>query len=350
MPSTSELTDEVLRTEKYVRHTDGTFVPANPPDLVFAPDSLQEMMAIQHLLQGLRSAIQDYFNTEKVKERNVNYEDLYYAADQIADHLDQNFENPFFELAVKSFEKSQNADRLRLKSAADLTRSYIHDVVARQLSKIPGSLSHLGCLLNALNDQRFIGVDVFTLNHDRLIEETLRREGIAFVDGFATRKGIDSWSRELFKHPSRHYFLKLHGSLDWFDSGPRRSRSVVRLERADRCDGRCKLLIGTFNKMRDYSARPWFDLLYVFRRQLGRIQKVFVSGYSFGDKGVNTCLAEWLDGSQHRRLICLHKQGNACFESARGAIRDRWQQDRWHQMHSRPQYLADSDWATLSGI
>jgi hypothetical protein len=106
-------------------------------------------------------------------------------------------------------------------------------------------------------------------------------------------------------------------------------------------------LVGTFNKIRDYSLRPYFDLQATFRRQMDKVDYLMVSGYSFGDKGVNAVLSEWMDASTHSKLLVLHADGDQLLEQARGAIRYLWEHYGRARMFTYPSHLIDCAWGAL---
>jgi hypothetical protein len=107
------------------------------------------------------------------------------------------------------------------------------------------------------------------------------------------------------------------------------------------------VLVGTFNKIRDYFGTPYFDLHATFRRQLKKIDWLIVSGYSFGDKGVNSVLSEWMRARPQSMLLVLNARGDECVESARGAIRSLWRHYQGKQMFIHPDYLAGCKWREL---
>ena len=53
------------------------------------------------------------------------------------------------------------------------------------------------------------------------------------------------------------------------------------------------LLVGTFNKVSEYSQGIFRELHYRFRRTLHKADQLVVCGYSFGDKGINSEIIEW---------------------------------------------------------
>lgn len=49
-----------------------------------------------------------------------------------------------------------------------------------------------------------------------------------------------------------------------------------------------------------------------------------VCGYSFGDKGINTEIIDWIYDKRGRRLVIIHPDPNGLVANARGAIRKNW--------------------------
>jgi hypothetical protein len=78
--------------------------------------------------------------------------------------------------------------------------NYIADVVAEMLSVAPSQTKHLEIFREATGDQRFEEVNLFRLNHDRLLECFLRSKDVRVVDGFNAENtfGIRTWNPALF--------------------------------------------------------------------------------------------------------------------------------------------------------
>ena len=51
-----------------------------------------------------------------------------------------------------------------------------------------------------------------------------------------------------------------------------------------------------------------------------------VSGYSFGDKGINSQIINWYYAKRGRRLIIIHPNPEKLVKNVRNAIRSKWQQ------------------------
>ena len=92
-------------------------------------------------------------------------------------------------------------------------------------------------------------------------------------------------------------------------------------------DDRPLLLIGTFNKIFDYSRGIFRDLHYRFRSTLGESDQLVVCGYSFGDKGVNAEIIEWYFAKRNRKLLIIDSDCEQLFANARGAIQKHWKDD-----------------------
>jgi len=60
------------------------------------------------------------------------------------------------------------------------------------------------------------------------------------------------------------------------------------------------MLVGGFNKILNYTGGVFADLFCAFRSALYRTTELVISGYGFGDKGVNRAIIEWLHSSLRR--------------------------------------------------
>src|SRR5882724_4063731 len=135
MPSTQDLTGAGLRVEDFTLHADGSFVRAAPQ--VLGDYSWRETQPLlKSLLQTVNDHCKDYFDVEK-KSRVVNYEDLFFAASQLEEHLSEEYENPALEPFTKTVLNSVHPvhGRKELSELADMVCNYIRDVVAIELNR-----------------------------------------------------------------------------------------------------------------------------------------------------------------------------------------------------------------------
>ena len=356
-PSTQCLTKLVLSGKGVKSYDDGTAQRGNC------------------MVRRIHSEVERYFsywnerlaNYEALKGRLANYEDLFYLAGQVYDEVMGEMENP----AVHPFIEKLRADMSPLVEAENAenedpdrtsypnipddfeklfskTCNYISETVSSRLCRKPTSTNHLKIFVEACGIGNVTGIS--TLCHDIHVETHLREEGIALADGFSEKEeeGVRYWDGD-FSSNSKTPFLKLHGSVDWFRFRPDDSSSYwyddrigigdpYHTRRDDRPQtaldgGRPLLLIGTFNKVADYSQGIFLDLHHRFRSTLREADQLVVCGYSFGDKGINTAILEWYYAKRGRRFLIIHPDPCELFSNARAAIRSKWH-DEWKDNNS----------------
>jgi hypothetical protein len=341
LPSTANITERVLSGNGISRHTDSTYFSG--PPLYGIPD--QYVPKVILLLARLKSEIDNYYDAYD-RARATNYEDLYSLASQIHDTELGDFDNP----APRSLIKQILADsenilhgkphdtngRWRLVDLCSEAMNYIRDVVWVELGKKPDNLSHLGFLLDAARDSAFKRKFIFTLNHDTLLETLFTRHSVSFIDGFESPVSqLRKWNPQLYEfgQTTDLLLLKLHGSINWFffEKNNSYTLAIPLTEFWDKhphvlpADGRPEILVGTLNKILEYTNPIYIDLQCAFNRQLNHCQHLIISGYSFGDTGINTRIIQWMYSRPSNRLIIIHPDADSLLERARTAIRNSWQ-------------------------
>lgn len=333
MPSMSEITDVVnsgIRDGRpYKKGTDERYY--NSPAIIdMKPDAFASVLAFIREIQRLCSK---YFR------REVSYEDTAYVVWQINDEQSGNYENPALVPLIRLFHR--RFPGTRLPELAREAQTYIHCVVEDMLSKAPAGLGHVPCLVDACRSGELDNVDVFTLNHDTLLEQEFAAANIGFTDGFELKtESCDYWDTTAFTCGSRKVRLgKLHGSVDWHVYRPDSSNRIRQMiGKAKGCDSwhTCDLsgnlqwpivsesamLIGSFNKILEYTGGVFADLFCTFRSSLRDTRHLVVSGYGFRDKAVNHSIIEWLHSSPDRKLLVAHEDHLTYKQSARIAIRN----------------------------
>ncbi len=160
--------------------------------------------------------------------REPHYEDYYSCLWQIVQDETCEGINPLVQDFVASF-KAECADLLRgfpshlafetasgyaqnpFASLADRAATLIEWVVRHSLAEV-GHPVGLELLSEAARD--FDSVDIFTLNHDTLLERDFRTQGITFSDGFGGEDGDARYFNNIWEEGSVR-MLKLHGSINW---------------------------------------------------------------------------------------------------------------------------------------
>ena len=264
-PSTRAITDLVLSGEGVWRHSDGSYFTdgSHPPD---HKTRLANRMVIR-----LYAEVKRYYLSSA--KRPPNYEDLQYIAGQVYDEETGEMDNP----AVRLF-----SQRLRAEPSQFITRrgidwgetlsetfNYIADIVWRQLCGSAQCTHQLELLARACDSGQVTSIS--TLCHDTHVEKFLVDQGILLADGFSKpENNVRYWNADL-SSSDKLPFLKLHGSVDWFRFRPDNRESFfddrigIPLDgdhhhtKTDdgifqtALDGRPLLLIGTFNKIPEYT-------------------------------------------------------------------------------------------------
>ena len=344
--ATDCVTDIVLRGEGVHRHvrrySDGTYFLSaeSHPGL----GDLEGLERIRCFLAFLKSHADKYFEKRMRGDHVADYEDLYYLVTQLTDAVDE-YENPavsdLLEAADRKFRKPRLPSHSSFPSSDlyDETRRYIKGIVSDLLSDLQPAQNHLRQIVQAATDPSVSKLEIFTLNHDRLIERSLEKAGILFSNGFAQiSEDLRCWDGRKFAGSRRKVRLsKLHGSVDWYPvrfSCGGSSRVCIAtngdVEHAHGPDGgpvvllghdHPEMLIGTFNKMLEYTTGIYADLFCAFRTALWALDRLVISGYSFGDKGVNTSIVEWTREDCKRRVRIIAPDASNYQNTARGAIR-----------------------------
>lgn len=170
-------------------------------------------------------------------------------------------------------------------------------------------------------------LDIFTLNHDTLVEKQLVADGLNDIEsGFEDRTHgeFSVYRSQWWKcaaNPRKHVRLfKLHGSLNWWlfkfpgwakqyaipdgdpDHGKDEQGKPVRP-----FEWKAAFLSGTIVKELRYGLGFWGEQIEAFREHLARHTHLICCGYGFGDTGINLRIDQWmhdrLDGSN--RLVIL---------------------------------------------
>ena len=358
LPSVEKITEQVLSPKEFLRCSNGVYrrAEAVQQSPILVQMQMPEMERIEQLLRWLKGRAELRYAADT--GRRANYEDLAYLAAQIHDDSLDEYENPALGplicCALNSITGLCSASKLG--ELAGQVVDYIADVVAEMLSKPASQSEHLDIFREAASDRRLEEVNLFTLNHDRLLENCLRAKGVDVVDGFdkENKLGVRNWNPALFDCWRTHTttpavrIFKLHGSIDWRRFRPREARSSEHAAnpwreeyvgirsnsalanakdeqgRAHETLDRALFLAGTFSKMLDYLNHVFLELHYRFHRTLAETTRLVVCGYGFGDKGINHRIADWMclsTGQDERKMILIEPRAlDEVRRSSRGAI------------------------------
>jgi hypothetical protein len=287
-------------------------------------------------IEGRKGTFPDQEIQEDDCLQNSNYEDLYYLVQQIANEEDHEIENAAIEPFVLSLRREIEQKYSVVPSMGDPTQLA---TIARQATCLIKSA--VTCLLSTKADPKGfnlildlakradITLDIFTLNHDLLIERLLKK--IAPADGFDPHDGDVRW----FNHGSyqddtkRVRLYKLHGSLDWWRLSSA-TNPLVGLAALDdpsaigwrsahgdlfgKVDSLPEFLAGSYNKMDMYRYGIYAHLHNAFAATLREQDVIVMSGYGWNDRGINGWLREWLS-DQRKRIVLLDEKPDELVKS-----------------------------------
>ncbi len=316
IPSTDAITQIILESKEIVRGSAENFYFDNPKKTSW---SLYNDIPnrVQFFLTSLKNEIQGYYDNP---EREINYEDIFYLLDFIEYNFYQKDGNPAFkylfidlEPKIKSLlspldpilEDSFDMNRLLSES-----KMFIRQVVAKLLSKKAESFDGLKFLNESLLDNDISSFEIFTLNHDIVLEQNFELKNISYIDGFRrNERMIDIWDPNLFDMKNKVNLYKIHGSVNWqyydqesWEDNRIRKFPIDMLERFDTINN-ALILIGTHNKMSDYIKDIYLELYYRFYKILNSCNTLIIAGYGFNDRGINQKIFNWLNNPANNLVL-----------------------------------------------
>ncbi len=343
MPRVNEITDQILSGKDIIQ---GRLTYDSWECLCAKagfPDEYVPRVVI--FLKKLKIEIDRYYLNQN--GRVTNYEDLYYVASQIRDSELREYDNPVVQAFIDKIlpdikpllvsREDEIENEWKLSKLAEESSHYIEDVVCLMLSKEPNNLELLDCIKDACLDRQF-KIDIFTLNHDTVLEQCLSQSKIQPIDGFSDPQDKERyWQPELYNNNSAKLRLfKLHGSINWFrvrpDEGSCGDDLIgIHLGRKNPkgqmqlpVDGRPMFLAGTFNKLFSYTSSIYAELHCQFHHELNNTSQIIICGYGFGDKGINTRIFEWAYSDPDHRIILIEPDLDGLKKKARPVLVNHW--------------------------
>jgi len=358
MPSVSDLTREILSGESFV------WEKSKPLQLKTAAERLGPRIVLPEFYGESDDAgwnehvrpillLLSWLNVQAERRyaswpgRKVNYEDMAYLAEQLFDDLSDNYENPalipFREKALGELSdllvdttwstSSKNSRKEVLQELTGKAVDYIRYAVALLLDQpAEGDKSaYLNLFVEAASDPGVTNLDIFTLNHDRLVESffTKNAKHPCLADGFVKAEdGFRRWDPSSFDSEAKVRLYKLHGAANWHRFRPEGSQNpnnawageLIGIGSSPRYKAMGDpplLLAGTFNKLLSYTEAAYLELHYRFHRALLESDHLIICGYGFGDKGINQRIVERMTSTRSCRLLVIDPSS---FAGARGAI------------------------------
>lgn len=273
------------------------------------PTECEETLII--LLKVFGKWYENEFKDDWLKGLKPNYEDIYFICEQLKRALEGKQFDPLvipgLESVLEGHRTRDPALWARTDTRADVTRrrkelqDFIRKTVFESLRNTPTNLDQLNVLEEAFRDERF-ELNVFSLNHDLVLEKYLNSIEVPFCDGFQKNSdGISVWNRHSYANGSKTIRLfKLHGGVNWHrEASAMHYPQIFIPNDASELEYKWneydypEFLIGTYNKYFEYTQGVFLDMFHLLYAFLERSDSLIAIGYGFGDIGVNNIIAKW---------------------------------------------------------
>jgi len=294
---------------------------------------------------------------------NFTYEDLYYITKSIEDNLSNkkfgNFFITYFLDSIK-YDLPNLIDKKTLQTEFyDIDASffqfitglnwYIKNFVADKLKAIE-NLEAVNNFVKMLQQEKNYKYDIFTLNHDILLETSLKKNHEISNTGFGDENkfSISNFADSV----SRFNIFKLHGSIDWNRKRDINEKDYIfTMNPVNPADGHLDptphYVIGTFNKYEIYSYGIFYDLFREFRSRLSKTNLLIICGYGFRDEGVNSILLEWIINNSANKLYIFHKNKKSLIGNSNMFTGWDWESE---QIIFNSKYFEDIEWNDIQKI
>ena len=304
----------------------------------------------------------DYDLQGKLIRHDVNYEDLISMLYPIKEHLTMDF-SPYGKMLLDRLTIDPILKYCVTKAFLQKVGRYIVFTVKRMLRGDADTPSAFDGIVDYCKNSKSKIIDIFTLNHDVLLENILRESDIHVIDGFGNIDGdLRKWNPELLDNCDigNIRLLKLHGSIDWqiFRASdlPNKQLGIyvgpfdinhdnVEIRDAQNTNYESRpdasILIGAANKINEYYHLHFWDLHYRFRKMLRENDCLIVVGYGFRDSAINSQILEWLQNENNKKMVIIDIKNVQDFSKQMGYV-FRWNK-RWDNL------VADQKVVYISG-
>jgi hypothetical protein len=267
--------------------------------------------------------------------KKINYEDIYYYIKEMHNEQCGEKDNLMAEKFIKYIEKEFSRkyrikfddfikEHIEMNNFLFKIDNYIKSIVKATLDNEITDIKGLDFLVKTNNDEKIENINIFTTNHDLLLESFFEKNKIKVNDGFSVK---EYWKPELYNSEnSKIKLFKIHGSINWHkESDDWNNNNILKINGNN--DSEPIILIGTFNKLEEYTSGIFIDLICLFKKHINTANNLVIAGYSFGDKGINSMITDWAYESRNKRIVIINPKMNDLKDNARGSISNKW--DSW---------------------
>jgi len=321
LPSGKQLTDRLLANNLIFRFSSGRYFENKESDQYFDhsyyQDALQEIN--QHLID--------------IGIQQPNYEEIYDVCNDLSSKSDQ-----------KLLNRLKRICSFNIENSPELCNYFSQFIISQLGASRP--LSYFSQMITFC--KKFAESNFYTLNHDLLLENFLADQNLMYVNGFGKQKGdIRFWNINEYQNRCRFKIYKLHGSGDWYTYDGCHPVMVcnndffhVRDDLGNDLgfprNSYPHFLTGTTTKIGHYRTEPHSSLLRMFIDNLFQTDILIVSGYSYGDKGINEILLAWQIKRANAKIINISRSKEWESTGLRVEHKDKWfdefTEDDWNDL------------------
>ncbi len=340
MPGTWDLTDEILNKYQDWYTEMGLEFKYLPKREGFEGKVDIDVDLIGKLINDINSILRNFSK----RSTDPTYEDIFEAINQIISYeLNQDFNlllYPTIEYLKNNF------INVKIEKFDDCTK-LIEDIIRYRLQSNGRKMKEKP-IQDILKDKKYSEVNIFTLNFDTLIEELLDRQNIDFNDGFdipVFDNQARIWNMNSFLNNNTNTIniYKLHGSLDWkkllgsedyfpfFKIIDMPDYPHFKSDYDTIATSSNTILLGKESKLYSYNYGIFIDLLMLFYLKLQKSNTLIISGFGFGDYGINLRIIDWMMKNQSNNIICIDPGFDWIYEKSTGTYKrlfDEWADDK----------------------
>ena len=307
---------------------------------IYIPSTINKVLNIQNFLKFIDKEIKKSFSNTKSKSPSptVTYEDLYSILQQIDESsggIDNCAASAFLYNIYRKSEYILHTQNNEQPDSYDFinilyeSKDFISWAVASLLRKIEtDKIKGFNLFDEILSSSEINYVDIFSLNHDLLIEKYLEDE--LAMNFKPLVDGIDIFDDKYIDETKKFRLYKLHGSINWFTVSNPKLKIYNTVKFGDnmeffgsQLDGTGynwnelapQILSGSLVKGHIYSVGIYFYMFNKFHNSLDKKNILIASGYGWNDAGINRRVLHWLQYYPNSKLILLHNTNESLIPS-----------------------------------
>lgn len=320
--SVGEITD-ALFGHNYWEHTDQSIIRGQHPSEYLREH--YDVSEIQDFLRLIHNRADEYLKSRLGNEQSANYEDLFDIVQQLNQEAVGSRDNvaikPFYDIIKEETLEFRDGYRgmeepIDMNQFTYKTMGFIETVIKYGLNE--NEVTGFEVLSELFNTGH--NVNIYTLNHDLLLEKLCQENKTEYSDGFSDLDGEVRWFQpEVWERETQVNIYKLHGSRNWnLVRHPEKGQEYAILTGSDKWHNKDEnghrvqlqldrgyILTGQ-RKAEKYYSGIHGEIHFRFTDHLRSCNNLIISGYGWNDIQMNWKLFDWLDNNKKAKMVILH--------------------------------------------